>query len=132
MLINTSATAFETIPPPTGVPPAVASQLGDFVLTALDASAGQAIGPLRDNPAGVAEYVDLPPAVVAILGAPQAKELLAPYVSAAEQSFVDATRAAGFVAAGFVLLGVVFSLLLPKSQPRAIEAAEVAPAAQPV
>ncbi len=122
VLITTSATAFKTIPPPTGVPPAVASQIGDFVLTALDASAGQAIGPLRDDPASVAEYVDLPPAVVAILGAPQAKELLAPYVAAASQSFVDATRAAGFVATGFVLLGVVFSLLLPRTGPRPVEA----------
>ena len=29
---------------------------------------------------------------------------------------MDATRLAGFVATGFVLLGVVFSLLLPKTQ----------------
>jgi hypothetical protein len=33
-----------------------------------------------------------------------------------EDAFVSATRGAGFVAAGFVLLGVLFSLLLPASR----------------
>ena len=33
-----------------------------------------------------------------------------------EAAFVDATQLAGFVATGFVLLGVLFSLLLPKTQ----------------
>ena len=41
------------VDPAAGVPPAVAAEIGDFVSTALDASAGQAIGPLRDDPASV-------------------------------------------------------------------------------
>lgn len=47
----------------------------------------------------------------------------------AEQQFVDATRAGGFVATGFVILGVVFSFLLPATKPRPAEVAEAAAAA---
>jgi len=39
--------------------------------------------------------------------------LLAPYVAAAESSFVTAARACGLVAEVFVLLGLLFSFLLP-------------------
>ncbi len=124
VLVNGSADRFADIPAPTGMPPAVASQIGEFVSTALDASAGQAIGPLRDDPAQVADLVDLPPAVSSFLQSPAAREVLAPYVSVAEQSFIDATRAAGFVATGFVLLGVIFSLLLPATKPRVDLSAE--------
>jgi hypothetical protein len=35
-----------------------------------------------------------------------------------EDAFVDAARTAGFVATAFVLLGLLFSLLLPKSKQR--------------
>ncbi len=118
VLVNGSSAAFAEIPPPAGMPPAVAAQIGEFVSSALDASAGQALGPLRDDPASIAELVDLPAAVAAFLGSPAAKDVLAPYVTVAEQQFVDATRAAGFVAAGFVILGVFFSLLLPATKPR--------------
>jgi EmrB/QacA subfamily drug resistance transporter len=128
VLVNGSAAGFEKVPPPPGVPPAVASQIGAFVSTALDASAGQVIGPLRDDPASVAALVDLPPEVEAFLGTPAAKEILAPYVTIAEQQFVDATRAAGFVATAFVILGVFFSLLLPATKPRGAIVAEASAA----
>ena len=118
MLVNQSSDQFASVPPPAALPPAVATQIGDFVATALDESAGQAIGPLRDDPATVTEYVQLPPAVSGFLTSPAAKPALAPYVAIAEQSFVDATKAAGFVATGFVILGVIFSLLLPQTKPR--------------
>jgi len=131
VLVNGSATAFQAIPPPPGVPPAVGSQIGEFVASALDASAGQALRPLRDDPASVAELVDLPPEVTAFLQSPAAKGILEPYVTVAEQQFVDATRAAGFVATGFVLLGVVFSLLLPNSKPRVFESPGPVPTAEP-
>ena len=72
VLVNGSAAAFEEIPPPAGMPPAIASQIGDFVSTALDGSAGQAIGPLRDDPASVANVVDLPPPVASFLQSPSA------------------------------------------------------------
>jgi len=45
-----------------------------------------------------------------------------------ETAFVDATRLAGFVASGFVLVGVVLSLLLPempKTADREVVAADV-------
>ena len=35
-------------------------------------------------------------------------------VAPIESAFVDATRLAGFVASGFVLIGVVLTLLLPE------------------
>ena len=44
-----------------------------------------------------------------------------------ESAFVEAARLTGFVAAGFVLLGVVFSLLLPSMKPHPVEAARVPP-----
>ncbi|MDH5242997.1 MAG: MFS transporter [Chloroflexota bacterium] len=122
VLVNGSADRFEGIPPPAGMPPAIAAQIGEFVSTALDASAGQAIAPLRDDPSAVADLVDLPAEVTAFLGSPTAASVLEPYITVAEQSFVDATRAAGFVATGFVLLGVLFSLLLPSSAQRRGEA----------
>ncbi len=117
VLVGQSTDRFRSITPPAGIPPAVTARIGEFVADALDASAGQAIGPLRDDPAKVAELVPLPPEVAAFLASPSAKSVLAPYVAVAEQSFVDATRAAGFLAAGFVMLGVVFSFLLPRIPP---------------
>jgi hypothetical protein len=72
-----------------GLPPAAV----DGIAEAMEASAGQALVTIRDQPG--AEVV----------------------VPAVEQAFVDATRLAGFVATGFVLLGVVLSLLLPKQAP---------------
>jgi hypothetical protein len=128
VLVNQSSDEFASIPPPPGLPPAVATQIGDFVATALDQSAGQVIGPLRDDPASVTAYVDLPPAVSGFLTSPVAKSALAPYVAIAEQSFVDATKAAGFVATGFVNLGVIFSLLLPQTKPRTTGQRDVEPA----
>ncbi len=118
VLVNQSVEQFATVPPPSGLPPAIGSQVADFVATALDESAGQAIVPLRDDPASVASYVQLPPGVETILADPAAKAALEPYVTIAEQSFVDATRAAGFVATGFVVLGIIFSLLLPSTTTR--------------
>jgi EmrB/QacA subfamily drug resistance transporter len=72
-----------------GLPP----QAIDGIATAMEESAGQALPGFRDQ-AGA--------------------ELVVP---ALESAFVDATRLAGFVATGFVLLGVVLSLLLPKMPP---------------
>jgi EmrB/QacA subfamily drug resistance transporter len=68
-----------------GVPP----QAVDGIANAMEQSAGQALVGIREDP----QYQ---PVVVPI-----------------ETAFVDATRTAGFVASGFVLVGVVLSLLLP-------------------
>ncbi|HEY3334582.1 MAG TPA: MFS transporter [Candidatus Limnocylindrales bacterium] len=72
-----------------GLPP----QAIDGIAQAMESSAGQALVAIRQQP-----------------GSEQV-------VPAVEQAFVDATRLAGFVATGFVLLGVVLSLLLPKMAP---------------
>jgi hypothetical protein len=40
-----------------------------------------------------------------------------------EAAFTDAARTAGLVAAGFISLGLLFSLLLPASSARALEPA---------
>ncbi len=69
-----------------GIPPAAV----DAVATAMEQSAGQAI--------------------VVIRAEPQYAAAVAPI----ESAFVDATRLAGFVASGFVLIGVVLTLLLPE------------------
>jgi EmrB/QacA subfamily drug resistance transporter len=69
-----------------GIPPAVV----DNVATAMEQSAGQAIVVIRAEP----QY--------------------AAAVGPIESAFVDATRLAGFVASGFVLIGVVLTLLLPE------------------
>jgi len=71
-----------------GLPPATV----DGIAQAMEASAGQALVVFKEDP----KYAPLVPGI--------------------EAAFVDATQLAGFVATGFVLLGVLFSLLLPKTQ----------------
>ena len=71
-----------------GVPP----EAVDGIAQAMEASAGQALVVFKEDP----KYDALVPGI--------------------EAAFVDATQLAGFVATGFVLLGVLFSLLLPKTQ----------------
>ena len=61
----------------------------DGIANAMEASAGQALIGFRADP----QY--------------------APLIVPVEQAFVDATRLSGIVATGFVLVGVLFSLLLP-------------------
>jgi len=41
-----------------------------------------------------------------------------------DEAFVDGARLTGFAAFGFVLLGIVFSALLPETRPRGLDAAE--------
>ena len=71
-----------------GLPPAAQ----DAIVQAIDASAGQALTGFRADP----QY--------------------APAVAPIESAFVEAARAAGFVAFGFVVLGLVFSFLLPETR----------------
>jgi EmrB/QacA subfamily drug resistance transporter len=68
-----------------GLPP----QAVDGIASSMEQSAGQALVGIREDP----QY--------------------APIVEPIETAFADATRTAGFVASGFVLVGVVLSLLLP-------------------
>jgi EmrB/QacA subfamily drug resistance transporter len=73
-----------------GLPPTAI----DGIATAMEQSAGQALPSIREQPGADA------------------------VVPGIEQAFVDATRLAGFVASGFVLLGVALSLLLPDTPQR--------------
>lgn len=76
-----------------GLPPAAV----DALVTAMDASAGQALPALRQDARAAAA------------------------VPAIEEAFVDAARAAGFVAFGFVVLGLALSLLIPAPRSRTAE-----------
>ncbi|MBP1704363.1 MAG: putative transport protein, partial [Chloroflexi bacterium] len=130
-LSNGASERFATIPPPSGLPPAVATEVNDFIVTALEESAGQVLVPLRDDPSTVNDFVQLPPEVEAFLASPAARAFFEPYVAAADEAFAEAARMAGLVAAGFVLLGVLFSLLLPATKPQPVaeaSASESAPA----
>lgn len=61
-----------------------------------------------------------PPGTIRPIARPDAKAILEPYVAAADDAFVWATKAAGFVATGLVILGVIFSLLLPTVKPHPV------------
>ena len=84
----------------------------------VDDSAGQVLPALR-NPAQAAAAGfgggagALPPEQAVCFRDPAFLQALPRTVKPIEDAFVTATRFAGFVAAGFVLLGFVFSLLLP-------------------
>ena len=95
----------------------------DLVTNLVDATAGQILPALR-NPtasagAGFAGAAGtLPPDQAACFADPAFLAALPKVVTPIESAFVDATRLAGLVASGFVLIGVVLSLFLPTvSQP---------------
>jgi len=101
----------------------------ELVVYLVDASAGQVLPALKD-PSRAAEagfgggIGALPPEQAACFTDPAFLASLTATVTPIEQAFVDATRFAGFTATGFVLLGVVFSLLLPAGRHRPSEASE--------
>jgi EmrB/QacA subfamily drug resistance transporter len=86
-----------------GMPPAAI----DGVAVAMEQSAGQALVEIRKQPMYAAAVVPI------------------------ENAFVDATRLAGFVASGFVLIGVVLSLLLPEMPHDRAVARETVPVKDP-
>ena len=102
-----------------------------LVVDLVDASAGQVLPALKD-PSRAAEsgfaggVSALPPDQAACFRDPVFLASLRATALPVENAFVDATRFAGFAATGFVLLGVVFSLLLPARKPQPIEAPEPA------
>jgi len=83
----------EAIP---GIPAATVDQL----VKVIEASDGQALIELRNDPQAAA------------------------VIPAIEQAFTDAARTAGLAAAGFITLGLLFSLRLPASTPATREAVE--------
>ena len=91
----------------------------ELVTTLVDESAGQILPALKNPSAGMAQGFggglgSLPPEQVACFRDPAFLASLPGTVAPIEDAFVTATRLAGFVAVGFVLVGVVLSLLLPK------------------
>ena len=104
-----------------------------LITTLVDQSAGQILPALRNPSAGGgADFAgavgSLPPEQAACFRDPAFLASLPKTVVPIETAFVDATRLAGFVASGFVLVGVVLSLLLPempKNAEREVVAADV-------
>jgi MFS family permease len=114
----------------TAAVPTMAPACVDLVTTLVDESAGQILPALRDPSAGAgADFAgglgSLPPEQVACFRDPAFLAALPQTVVPVETAFVDATRMAGFVASGFVLVGVLLSLLLPEMPRRMEEEREV-------
>jgi len=98
--------------------PGVSPACVQLVTNLVDDSAGQVLPALRDpSQAAGAGFgggaAALPPEQAACFRDPAFLAALPQTVGPIEDAFVTATRFAGFIAAGFVLLGFVFSLLLP-------------------
>jgi len=98
--------------------PGVSPACVQLVTNLVDESAGQVLPALRDaSQAAGAGFgggaASLPPEQAACFRDPAFLAALPRTVAPIEDAFVTATRFAGFIAAGFVLLGFVFSLLLP-------------------
>ena len=93
--------------------------LGTVLFTSLGSGVRDNLASVSNLPApaiaGIADAMDSSAgqALVAFRTDPQYAPVLVPI----EQAFVDATRLSGIVATGFVLIGVLLSLLLPKMPP---------------
>jgi len=81
--------------------PGIPAASVDQIVKVIEASDGQALIELRNDPQAAA------------------------VVPAIEQAFTGAARTAGFAAAGFITLGLLFSLRLPASTPATREAVEI-------
>lgn len=99
----------------------------ELIVTLVDESAGQILPVLRDPGAaggqGGGFGGSLTPDQAACFADPAFIAALPSTVEPIEDAFTTATHAAGFTALGFVLLGVVFSLLLPDTRHRREEIA---------
>ena len=99
-----------------GMPPAAQNA----VRQAIERSAGQALIGFRTG------HVD--PAIASQLGGQidpaQLAQLGMEVAPPIEDAFVDAAHLAGYAATGFVLVGLLFSLLLPKTKPQGAAAPE--------
>lgn len=93
-----------------------------LLATLVDESAGQVLPALRDPAAAAAQGGDfagsLPPEQAACFADPTFVAALPATVAPIEDAFTTAAHATGLVALAFVLLGVLFSLLLPETRHR--------------
>jgi EmrB/QacA subfamily drug resistance transporter len=117
--------------------PNISATCQELLVTLVDESAGQILPVLRD-PAGAGGQGggfggSLTPDQAACFADPAFIAALPATVGPIEDAFTTATHATGFTALAFVVLGVVFSLLLPDTRHRREEIpvpdAEPAPAA---
>jgi len=102
--------------------PTMAPSCQELIVTLVDESAGQILPVLRDPGAaggqGGGFGGSLTPDQAACFADPAFIAALPSTVEPIEDAFTTATHAAGFTALGFVLLGVIFSLLLPDTRHR--------------
>ncbi len=102
--------------------PTMAPICQELIVTLVDESAGQILPVLRDPGAaggqGGGFGGSLTPDQAACFADPAFIAALPSTVEPIEDAFTTATHAAGLTALGFVLLGVVFSLLLPDTRHR--------------
>jgi len=129
LVAGTSANLTAALP---GASPACVQLVTDLV----DESAGQVLPALRHPTAAAASDFagsagTLPPAESACFRDPAFLQALPQTVQPIEEAFVNATRLAGLVAAAFVLVGFVFSLLLPARRPSDAQSGSV-PGSGPV
>ena len=100
--------------------PAVPAVCRETVASLVDASAGQILPALRNPAQSSADQAafagSLTPAEAACFRDPAFLSSIPRLAGPIQSAFVDAVRLTGFFAAGFVLLGVVFSLLLPSGR----------------
>lgn len=100
--------------------PAVSPTCRELVVELVDESAGQVLPALRDPAAaGSAGVVgSLPPEQAACFADPAFVAALPEVAGPVEDAFTTAARLTGLVALAFVVLGFVFSLLLPETRHR--------------
>lgn len=100
--------------------PGVPAVCRETVVSLVDASAGQILPALRESSQSAGDQAafagSLSPTQAACFRDPAFLAAIPRTVTPIEDAFVDAARLTGFVAAAFVLLGVVFSLLLPSGR----------------
>ncbi len=114
--------------------PSLSPVCRDLVVTLVDESAGQVL-PVLKNPSasagqgGVGFGGSLPPEQAACFADPAFIAALPQTVGPIEDAFTTAAHLTGLTALGFVVLGFVFSLLLPETRRREEEIA--APGVQP-
>jgi EmrB/QacA subfamily drug resistance transporter len=108
--------------------PAVSAECRQTVVSLVDDSAGQILPAIRNPAQSAGDQAafagSLTPQETACFRNPAFLAAIPRTVGPIESAFVDAARMTGFVAMGFVLLGVVFSLLLPSGSANATAATE--------
>jgi EmrB/QacA subfamily drug resistance transporter len=108
--------------------PAVSAECRQTVVSLVDDSAGQILPAIRNPAQSAGDQAafagSLTPQETACFRNPAFLAAIPRTVGPIESAFVDAARMTGFVAMGFVLLGVVFSLLLPSGSAHATAATE--------